>query len=185
MKIKVIVLLFFALIVSVRSQTYITGSNTIICAGETTTLTAHHDWLHYWCYWTPAVQSNTMSSFADYATISPSVTTTYTVKCYDVDAHLTIAVYTQTVSLCVGILSGHLEKMNINFYPNPSKGLIEITGLEKNSEIEIYNATGTIIFGTISDDEKKQIDLSDYNAGIYFIKINTGRQEMVKKIIKE
>src|SRR5690606_1562574 len=57
---------------------------------------------------------------------------------------------------------------NITVYPNPTSGSIIIKGLDFEN-VEIYNINGSLLFNT----NKKQIDLSQYPKGMYFLKIIT------------
>ena len=73
-------------------------------------------------------------------------------------------------------------------YPVPSKGIINI-GLGKieddNMTITVYNILGSIVMSrqekAISNDFI-QLDLSDKDAGLYFISINNGGKIITKKI---
>ncbi len=78
----------------------------------------------------------------------------------------------------------------IKFYPNPSNGLvyIEIQNNQKEKlSVEIYNIHGQFIyskqFNVCSDRIVKQVDLSNYSKGIYFIKVGVNDIIKVGKII--
>ena len=73
--------------------------------------------------------------------------------------------------------------LKISLYPNPTQKTITISGLSENAILEIYNSTGAKIL------EKKfigetQFDI-DFPTGIYYAKINSGNQCLVKKILVE
>jgi hypothetical protein len=75
----------------------------------------------------------------------------------------------------------------ISIFPNPTKGTVKVTGLENNSEIEIYNAEGQLLatrtFFETADTQPLTINLSDYTMGVIYLRI-IGRQTVViKKII--
>ncbi len=60
-------------------------------------------------------------------------------------------------------------KNSIKSFPNPSTGLIQISGLSKTENYAIYNIIGSKINeGIISNDEK--IDIRNLTNGIYFLK---------------
>ena len=65
----------------------------------------------------------------------------------------------------------------VDIYPNPTKGKINIDFPLLLHEIQIYNIGGELISTTIN---QSVIDISSYPNGVYFIKINNS----VKKIIK-
>lgn len=59
-----------------------------------------------------------------------------------------------------------------NIYPNPTNDIVNII-LEKGSlkKIELYSLTGTLLFKKELKSEKYALDLSDYNSGIYYLKV--------------
>ena len=85
--------------------------------------------------------------------------------------------------------SENFELNNVYVYPNPSKGIFNISlGNLQPTEIEVYDLTGKKVYEkkevTISNFETK-IDLSNVTQGIYFVKIIDNNQSTVKRIIKE
>ena len=77
---------------------------------------------------------------------------------------------------------------NVKVYPNPTSDVINIAITEVNSptSLYIYNMSGKVIYSEqqINVDNNtdliKQIDLSAYSNGVYFIKLTNN--EMVKTI---
>jgi photosystem II stability/assembly factor-like uncharacterized protein len=85
--------------------------------------------------------------------------------------------------------SENFELNNVFIYPNPSKGIFNISlGNLQPTGIEVYDLTGKKVYEkkevTISNFETK-IDLSNVTQGIYFVKIIDNNQSTVKRIIKE
>ena len=73
--------------------------------------------------------------------------------------------------------------LKINLYPNPANKSITISGLNEKATIEIYNTIGAkILEQKFIGETKLNID---FPAGIYFAKINSGEQFIVKKILVE
>ena len=75
----------------------------------------------------------------------------------------------------------------VTVYPNPTNDKIYIVTEAEIEEVVVYTITGVIV-GQQSTDNRQQtlsIDLSELNAGIYFIKINTKEENIVKRIIKK
>jgi len=64
-------------------------------------------------------------------------------------------------------------------YPNPATNELFVNGLTKNSSISIFDMTGksVTIEKMISDQKKMRLDISDFETGIYFIKVNNGRED--------
>lgn len=81
---------------------------------------------------------------------------------------------------------------NFSIYPNPTEDAInvELTGFEgKKAEIEITNQVGQILeiieIEELSNKSLNQFDLSKHAPGVYFVKVNFGKEFRVEKIIKQ
>lgn len=69
-------------------------------------------------------------------------------------------------------------------YPNSTKDIINIETTAEITKVEIYNTLGQLV-NTISEN-KKQIDLSALNSGIYLLTITTtDNQRSVQRFLKE
>ena len=72
----------------------------------------------------------------------------------------------------------------IYIYPNPATDVIQINlPNNKISEVKIYNVLGKLVKQEILN-HKNEIDVSELNGGVYFVKITTDKQEFVSKFIK-
>jgi hypothetical protein len=171
------ILSFFIFAVSVKAQNYISSSNTLICAGESVTLTANHDFLHNWFLWSNGATTNSI-------VVSPNVTTSYSLNLYDVDANSIAVSFTQSVSLCSGIIKETLNN-TLQIFPNPSKDIVVLKGIEKEATLKIYNSIGALVYQNTLTVDRMEIDLTNYTTGIYFIKINSADTEIIRKIIKQ
>ena len=67
-----------------------------------------------------------------------------------------------------------LNPQHIGLYPNPVSHILNLTGLQHFQFIEIYNSSGVLIAHspTYSADSL-QTDVSDFNAGIYLVKLQS------------
>ncbi len=87
----------------------------------------------------------------------------------------------------LGIINSGMN--NILFYPNPTKGILNIrTGQQLKGiyRLEVLNLTGrSLIIQSVRGEETVQINLSDLSKGIYFIRISNATSSAVKKIIRE
>ncbi|MCW3084300.1 MAG: putative lipoprotein [Bacteroidetes bacterium] len=74
----------------------------------------------------------------------------------------------------------------IVFYPNPTTGQFNISGLAAGTKIEIFNVSGQLVFEKISNGELESIDITGEAKGLYFYRI-TGENVHVQsgKIVKE
>lgn len=148
-------------------------SNSIICGPpfqQTATLTASGASTYSW---------NTSSTTASIS-VSPGITTTYTVIGTAANGCTNTATFTQTVSACTGINEAQLTNDAFRIYPNPTNSLITINGT-KGIGLEIFNSFGELIHKTEMISEKTEIDLSEQAPGIYFIRVGS----IIKKLIKQ
>jgi Secretion system C-terminal sorting domain/Putative metal-binding motif len=77
-----------------------------------------------------------------------------------------------------------IEKSEINIFPNPTNGFIEIRNYDSNvSHIQIRDFAGKLILQKDFRDHQK-IDLNDFSNGIYIISIKTETTFFVEKIVK-
>ncbi|WP_196886406.1 T9SS type A sorting domain-containing protein [Aureivirga sp. CE67] len=78
---------------------------------------------------------------------------------------------------------------NISIYPNPAKDKITISNQDEsfNSSISIYDQNGRIVkyLKNIKLQENLDVDISNLENGIYFVKINTEKGAYTEKIIKK
>ncbi|WP_162306874.1 T9SS type A sorting domain-containing protein [Winogradskyella ouciana] len=74
-----------------------------------------------------------------------------------------------------------IETESISFYPNPAKRLITLS--QNNLETRIYSITGQLV----KTSNKKRIDISDLNSGVYLIKIeeSSSGNSVTKRLIVE
>jgi len=71
-------------------------------------------------------------------------------------------------------------------FPNPSKGLVQLILPEMPDKpviIELYSATGKKIDVFVVTAEKPELDLTDRNRGIYFLKVKQKHEVFIQKII--
>jgi hypothetical protein len=82
--------------------------------------------------------------------------------------------------------STDLRNLKINIYPNPftNEITIEYPGTEPFT-IEILNSVGQKVFeNNVPTQNRFQVNLSAFPAGMYFVKVTSGKKVMVQKIIR-
>ncbi|MDP3558648.1 MAG: T9SS type A sorting domain-containing protein [Bacteroidota bacterium] len=80
------------------------------------------------------------------------------------------------------------NKFSFDVFPNPSSGLLTINplNLKNTANILVTNLLGEIIYSDkITNNTLKEINLSNYSKGIYFITIKDNDNSISKKIILE
>ena len=90
-----------------------------------------------------------------------------------------------TVYSTTGI-ENYKNNNSINIYPNPVKNelTIELKSKTEKVSFEIFNSIGQSVYkGNLI--EKTIVQTSNYEPGVYIIKINTDKNTVVKKFVKE
>ncbi len=87
------------------------------------------------------------------------------------------------VELKVGSTSiQNAQLSSVGIYPNPTTGLVNISGVERAMEVILTNVQGQEISRTIVT-ENATIDLSTQSKGVYFIRLMTDNSTRIEKII--
>ncbi|KMQ60028.1 secretion protein Por [Chryseobacterium angstadtii] len=74
---------------------------------------------------------------------------------------------------------------NIAIAPTVTKDIVNILKAPKKSTYTVYDLSGKKLRNGMIKSDKEYVDLSAYNKGIYIIEINTGKEVISKKVIKE
>ncbi len=83
-----------------------------------------------------------------------------------------------------GVISpGNSDEVSI--YPNPTSGefFIDLGNEGQAMDIQVMNSTGQLVLSDKSS--SGQLDLSQLNDGVYFVRINTGNKSVVKRVVIE
>ncbi|MBJ7429203.1 MAG: serine hydrolase [Bacteroidia bacterium] len=86
--------------------------------------------------------------------------------------------------ICNRTNTTEIEKdLDLNIYPNPTDGQLNISGLGNSDfKIEIYNAIGQL---QLAVNNSNRIDVSALEKGIYLVKIQVANQSKIIKFVKE
>jgi Secretion system C-terminal sorting domain len=152
-------------------------SNSMICSGESVVLTASTSATSY----TWNTGATTMS-----VSVSPTVTSTYTVNVSNAAACVASSTIMVTVSPCTGINEALANSISV--YPNPTSGIVNViltSELSKNSILEVYDALGKLVVKQVLANETNTINISNLNNGIYTFKVlNNSNLVKIGKIVK-
>lgn len=95
-------------------------------------------------------------------------------------------------TICSGPSSVPDDKYKVpttfSVYPIPSNGLITLSSIDPVKELVVYNVIGESVFYFSPGQYQAQpidVDLSDRPAGVYFVKILTGKGYSTQKVILE
>ncbi|PID95541.1 MAG: hypothetical protein CSA94_01055 [Bacteroidetes bacterium] len=78
-----------------------------------------------------------------------------------------------------------IEAANIEVYPNPVSGLLNIKGVNTIRKIEVFNGLGQLIDVVNTNNNSYQYHTEKLNTGYYMFKIHTDNGVTVKKIMKQ
>lgn len=86
-----------------------------------------------------------------------------------------------TITFCGLTTVAELDKTTFSVYPNPTKGIVYVGGI--NQYVEVYDVSGKQIL----KDYTNQINIENYQSGLYFliIKDQEGNQLYKEKLIKQ
>lgn len=87
-------------------------------------------------------------------------------------------------STVIGIDDKNSSK-NIAVYPNPAKSVLNISGLQNNSNVVITDVSGKIMANYTINNNQTSIDIHDFSSGVYFIRISNDELIYVTKFMKE
>ena len=75
------------------------------------------------------------------------------------------------------------SESNFTIFPNPTDGLIIISGCTSTTTYTLLDVTGKIISSSIILNPTAKIDLSNLPNGIYFVRLETAENRFVQKIV--
>lgn len=78
----------------------------------------------------------------------------------------------------------NFDDIEISVFPNPVLNDLEIRSSETIDEIKVFNLLGQQLISVKPIQNNTKIDFSNYSKGTYLVKIASGNQITVKKIIK-
>jgi hypothetical protein len=149
-------------------------NNTLLCVGQTATLSVSGATTYTW-----STTDNTAA-----VAVSPTVQTTYTVNGTDANGCSNTTTVTQDVSLCTGIVTLTNSNSSINLYPNPNNGLFTIE-LTSTSKVIVTNALGQIVIAETFEAGKHSLDIHNEATGVYFVKVIENNNQQIIKVVKQ
>ena len=73
---------------------------------------------------------------------------------------------------------------NLKIQPNPVTDIFIVSNQNNLDLVEVYNTIGQTIISKKVNDNQVKVDLSNYNSGVYFVKVYSENQNRTIKIIK-
>ena len=78
-----------------------------------------------------------------------------------------------------------IAENNISIYPNPAKDFVKISGDDNINSVKVYNCLGMIVEEIEVNANEAEINISEYNTGIYFFNVMTESGNHIKKVVKK
>jgi M6 family metalloprotease-like protein len=110
-----------------------------------------------------------------------------TVTSYRPNIKVTITTASASPSFEINNNFSENNNVTLSVYPNPTKDRITIDSNGEIKSIEIYSITGAKIYSkpSISNSASNEVDLSDFQNGMYILVVNDGVKRHTIKIIKQ
>lgn len=152
-----------------------TSSSSLICAGNSATLTPSGATSYSW-----------NASAGNVLVITPSITSTYALLATDANGCSSSLNITQQVSNCTGIEKNGNAESKIKVYPNPSQGVLFIEAeFTSEGSVAILNTLGEVVKTQRLTKSQTQLNIESLSDGIYFVRISQNNILLTQlKIVK-
>ncbi|OFY94795.1 MAG: hypothetical protein A3K10_04725 [Bacteroidetes bacterium RIFCSPLOWO2_12_FULL_31_6] len=150
----------------------------VVSTGYSGTITTTYTWTGNDNTW-----SNTNGDYGAYNYDVYGNLTDYT---YNTSSYSFAGLYEYDCTAVVGIEENQINENSILVFPNPAKDKIVISNLaNEETSIEIYDFNGKVVknINEIPNNNEQEINLSELNSGIYFIKVLQNNQIKTSKLI--
>jgi hypothetical protein len=112
--------------------------------------------------------------------ISPLLPGTFYLKLFMYDLFDTRS--NELTNVITGTSDTH-SRVGITITPNPAINSLFIKGLNKMATISVCDLIGNQLYSKVSDNP--HLDIKDYQSGVYFVKIETDNETVIRKFIKQ
>lgn len=193
-------------IVSYNVATDFTVSPSVICAGQAVTFTntttptsilgnRTYNSAAFDVYWNSQPDSTYFWSYGDGSPLASSLNGSHTYAAagsYNATLATVSGLYTScydtkvtpvNVTVCTDIQENNAANM-LSIYPNPSNGAftVNLNNADK-AVVEVYNVVGKVVYSTQLANNSASINLANQAAGMYFVKVISNNNTLVKQVI--
>jgi len=80
-----------------------------------------------------------------------------------------------------------LEKVDFSIYPNPSKSKLNISLAQNGNatKVEVFDILGKRIYANTLTDIRSSINASNWNTGVYLVKLSNNSSTLTKRFVKQ
>ena len=157
----------------------VSGNTTVMCVGETVTLSALGAQSYQW------YSNSSNMQTGNPIIVSPTSSKNYTVYGTDSKGCAGAAAMVLEVNECTGV-SEIAEQAGVHIYPNPSTGVfnIEFATSDKKT-VQVMDITGRIIQQNENVTTAVGVNIAGQANGVYFVKINAAGHVSMVKVVKQ
>jgi len=91
--------------------------------------------------------------------------------------------YFDTCFVATSITENIDKEFFVNVFPNPSNGVFTLSSEITKGEVSVYNVKGEKVFTSTINHQPSTFDISSQPDGIYFVRVNTERGVIAKKVV--
>ncbi len=140
-----------------------------------------------------AYENNKYFPFLNHLNGNPSTTSNFTYTITELQGGAKSLIInseynSQAIYSSVPLSNANFEKFDFSFYPNPTEDYLTIKLINEYSTdalVEFYNEVGIICKSDKITSSDTKIETKDLASGVYFVKIITDNETLVKKLIKK
>lgn len=116
-------------------------------------------------------------------TVSPGVTSTYSLTGKDANNCINTAVFTLTVTNCTNLQNLQNDAGNLSVFPNPAHGIVKIKS-DVMGKLSVINETGLLMHELeLNESNNFTFEYSSLSPGIYFVIFQNNHQLIRRKIV--
>ncbi len=75
-------------------------------------------------------------------------------------------------------------RQDVKLFPNPAQDQLQLSYFTPIQQVDIFNAEGELVFSETPDNEEASLQISQFPAGIYIVRITSGDQIITRKFVK-
>lgn len=88
-----------------------------------------------------------------------------------------------TIYVTLGPASINQTNQIIVAYPNPSNGILYLSGLNAQNNVNVFDMNGRLVFSQQNVQDNSQIDLTNLSRGVYNVQISSGVNNITHQIV--
>ena len=89
------------------------------------------------------------------------------------------------ISTTIALITADFDASNLNFYPNPTSGIVIIKYSKKIVEVSVVNLLGQVVLNKKTNATEVEIDLSSFPIATYLFNVVSDGKTQIIKVIKD